>query len=139
VTGGVSALLTTGAFLFVLLHAGWRPGDATGSGSPMHHTYLEATTITFVAIVLCQIGTAFAARVETESIRSVGIWSNRLLLWGITFELAFAASLAYLPPLQAAFGTATPPALALVLLLPFPFLVWAVDDFWRRRAVRSSP
>jgi calcium-translocating P-type ATPase len=139
VTGGVSALLTTGAFLFVLLHAGWRPGDETGSGSPLHQTYLEATTITFVAIVLCQIGTAFAARVETESIRSVGIWSNRLLLWGIAFELAFAASLAYLPPLQAAFGTAAPPVLAMVLLLPFPLLVWAVDDFWRRRALRSSP
>ncbi len=134
VTGSVSALLTMGAFFFVLLHAGWRPGDATGSGSPLHQAYLEATTITFLGIVLCQVGTAFAARMERESIRSVGLWSNRLLLWGVAFELVFAAALAYASPLQAAFGTAAPPTLAVALLLPFPFVVWAVDDFWRRRA-----
>ncbi|MGZ8740108.1 MAG: HAD-IC family P-type ATPase, partial [Gaiellaceae bacterium] len=133
VTGSVSALLTTGAFLFVLLHAGWRPGDETGSGSPLHQAYLEATTITFLGIVLCQVGTAFAARMERGSIRSVGLWSNRLLLWGVLFELVFAAALAYASPLQAAFGTAAPPTLAVALLLPFPFVVWAVDDFWRRR------
>ena len=49
----------------VLLHsrtrAGWSPGDPTGSGSPLHHAYLEATTVTFLAIVFCQVGTAFAA------------------------------------------------------------------------------
>jgi len=93
VTGSVSALLTMGAFFFVLLHAGWRPGDATGSGSPLHQAYLEATTITFLGIVLCQVGTAFAARMERGSIRSAGLWSNRLLLWGILFELVFAAAL----------------------------------------------
>ncbi len=134
VTGSVSALLTMGAFFFVLLHAGWRPGDATGSGSPLHQVYLEATTITFLGIVLCQVGTAFAARMERGSIRSVGLWSNRLLLWGVLFELVFAAALAYASPLQAAFGTAAPPTLAVAFLLPFPFVVWAVDDFWRRRA-----
>jgi calcium-translocating P-type ATPase len=134
VTGSVSALLTMGAFFFVLLHAGWRPGDETGSGAPLHHAYLEATTITFLGIVLCQVGTAFAARMEKGSIRSLGLWSNRLLLWGVLFELVFAAALAYVSPLQAAFGTATPPTLAVAVLLPFPFVVWAVDDFWRRRA-----
>jgi calcium-translocating P-type ATPase len=134
VTGSVSALLTMGAFFFVLLHAGWRPGDATGSGSPLHQAYLEATTITFLGIVLCQVGTAFAARMESESIRSVGLWSNRLLLWGVLFELIFAAALAYASPLQTVFGTAAPPILAVALLLPFPFVVWAVDEFWRRRA-----
>ena len=136
VTGGVSALLTTGAFLFVLLHAGWRPGDETGSGSPLHHAYLEATTITFLGIVLCQVGTAFAARMERESVGSVGLWSNRLLLWGILFELVFAGALAYVSPLQAAFGTAAPPSVAVALLLPFPFVVWAVDTVWRRRGRR---
>jgi calcium-translocating P-type ATPase len=134
VTGSVSALLTMGAFFFVLLHAGWRPGDETGSGSPLHQAYLEATTITFLGIVLCQVGTAFAARVERGSMRSVGLWSNRLLLWGVLFELVFAAALAYASPLQAVFGTATPPTAAVAVLLSFPFVVWAVDDFWRRQA-----
>jgi Cation transporting ATPase, C-terminus len=73
------------------------------------------------------------ARIERGSIRSAGLWSNRLLLWGILFELVFAAALAYASPLQAAFGTAAPPTLAVALLFPFPFVVWAVDDVWRRR------
>lgn len=38
----------------------------------------------------------------------------------------------YAPPLQAVFGTAAPPPTAL-LLLPFPFAVWSVDELWRRR------
>ena len=43
--------------------------------------------MTFVGMVAGQIGTAFAARTERASLRSVGVFSNRLLLWGIAFEL----------------------------------------------------
>ena len=44
--------------------------------------------MTFLGMVACQIGTAFAARTERASLRSIGVFSNRLLLWGIAFELA---------------------------------------------------
>ena len=63
--------------------AGWSPGDAVGAGSPLHDAYLQATTMTFAGIVACQIGTAFAARTEHASLRSVGFFTNPLLLWGI--------------------------------------------------------
>ena len=53
--------------------------------------------MTFAGIVACQIGTAFAARTEHASLRSVGVFSNRLLLWGIAFEIVFAAALIYVP------------------------------------------
>ena len=62
--------------------------------------------MTFLGIVACQIGTAFAARTDRASLRSVGLFTNRLLLWGIAFELVFAAALVYVPPLQDVFGTA---------------------------------
>jgi calcium-translocating P-type ATPase len=136
VTGAISALLTMGAFFFVLLRAGWAPGDDVGSGTALHGAYVEATTITFLGIVACQVGTAFAARVERDSLRSVGLWSNRLLLWGILFELVFAAAFVFAPPLQGVFGTAPPPLEALALLLPFPLVVWCVDDTLRRRRAR---
>ena len=48
----------------------------------------QATTMTFAGIVACQVGTAFAARTERASLRSVGVFTNPLLLWGIAFELA---------------------------------------------------
>ena len=86
--------------------AGWSPGDPTGEGTPLHHAYLQATTMTFLGMVAGQIGTAFAARTERASLRSVGVLSNRLLLWGIAFELALAALLIYAPPFQSLLGTA---------------------------------
>ena len=56
--------------------------------------------MTFAGIVACQIGTAIAARTERVSLRSIGFFSNRLLLWGIASEIAFTAALVYAPPLQ---------------------------------------
>ena len=62
--GGISAVLVLGRLLLRPLRAGWSPGDATGAGTPLHDAYLEATTMTFLGIVACQVGTALAARTE---------------------------------------------------------------------------
>jgi magnesium-transporting ATPase (P-type) len=92
--------------------------------------------MTFLGIVACQIGTAFAARTQTASLWSIGVTSNRLLLWGIAFEVAFAAAVVTLPPLQRIFNTAMPTTGQLALLLPFPVLVWGADELWRAIARR---
>ena len=128
-----SALVLTG-FLAVLLHAGWSPGDDVGEGSPLNEAYRQATTMTFLGIVACQVGTAVAARTERASLRTVGFFSNPLLLWGIAFEIIFSAVLVGLPALHPVFGTAVPSPWALALLLPMPFIVWGADE--ARRAVR---
>jgi magnesium-transporting ATPase (P-type) len=132
--GMVSAVLVMGGFLYVLLRAGWHPGDDVGPGSPLHHAYLQATTMSFLGIVACQLGTAFASRTERGSLRSIGFVSNRLLLWGIAFELVFAAALIYVPLLQTVFGTAALPLDAVLVTLPFPFIVWGVDALVRSRS-----
>ncbi|HSA48817.1 MAG TPA: cation-transporting P-type ATPase, partial [Yinghuangia sp.] len=136
--GLISAALVMAVFFHVLLRAGWRPGDSTGSGSALHHDYIQATTATFVGIVACQIGTAFAARTEHASLASVGVWSNRLLLWGIAFEVAFTAALVYFPPLQHVFGTTALPWDVLAFIAPFPFVVWGADEL-RRAYRRRTP
>jgi calcium-translocating P-type ATPase len=134
VLGLVSAVLVMAGFLYVLLRAGWQPGDDVSDGSPLHHAYLQATTMSFLGIVSCQLGTAFASRTERGSLRSIGFFSNRLLLWGIAFELAFAAALIYVPALQAVFGTAALPLDAVLFTLPFPVIVWGVDALVRGRS-----
>ena len=136
--GLLEAALVTGGFFVVLTAAGWSPGDPTGSGSPLHGDYLAATTMTFAGITACQVGTAFAARTSRASLRQIGVFSNPLLLWGIGFELAFAAALIYLPPLQDLFGTAALSPAHLALLIPFPFVVWGSDEL-RRRWLRRRP
>lgn len=72
---------------YVLLRAGWSPGDATGEGSALRQGDLEATTMTFLGVVACQVGTALAACTEDASLRETGVFTNWLLVWGIAFEL----------------------------------------------------
>ena len=127
--GLLSAALVLGGFFFVLVRAGWHLGDAIGAGTALHHAYLQATTMTFLGIVACQIGTAFAARTERASLRSIGVFTNTLLLWGIAFELAVAAAVVTLPPLQAAFHTAVPEPISARAAPPLP-----VHHLGRRRA-----
>ncbi len=141
--GLIAATLQMGAFFFVLTRAGWHPGDPTGTGYPLHHAYLEATTMTFLAMVVGQIGTAFAARTEHVSLRSVGVFSNRVLLWGIAFELALAAMIIYLPPFQHLLSTTALPPHLLLIVVPFPFIVWGADELRRyiihRHATQPRP
>ena len=133
----VVALVVTGGFFLVLHWAGWSPGDPTATGHPLHDDYLTATTMTFAGITACQVGTAFAARTTHASLRSIGVFSNRLLLWGIAFELVFAAAVVYLPPLQSLFATAALGLRELAVLAVFPFIVWGSDEL--RRWWGSAP
>ncbi|MER6216132.1 cation-translocating P-type ATPase [Streptomyces sp. NPDC001674] len=133
--GSVSAVLVMTAFFYVLWRAGWHPGDPTGPGTPLHHTYLTATTATFAGIVTCQVGTAVATRTDHAALRDIGFFTNPLLLAGIAFELAFTAALVYVPVLQHLFGTAALPPDVVLLIAAFPPLVWGTDELrrWARR------
>ena len=126
--GLIVATLSIGGFFYVLTQAGWQPGDPTGPGSQFHHAYLQATTMTFLGMIFGQIGTAFAVRTQRASLRSVGVLSNRYLLLAVAAELAVAAVLVFAPPFQSLLGTAAPPARYLLLLLPYPLIVWSADE-----------
>jgi calcium-translocating P-type ATPase len=140
--GLICAVLAMAGYFFVLMRAGWHPGDPVGEGDPLHHAYLTATTMTFFGMIAGQIGTAFAARTEHASLRSVGVFTNRLLLWGIAFELALAALLIYAPPFQSLLATAALSPAELLFALPFPFIVWGADELRRylirRRAAAAA-
>ena len=135
--GVISAVLVMAGF-FITLEAGWHPGAATGPGSPLNHAYHQATTVTWLGIVACQIGSAFAVRTDHASLRSVGVLSNRFLLGGIAFSLVFAAVLVYAPPLHGFFGTAALSPAQLATVAPFPFIVWGADEVRRLLIRRRS-
>ena len=137
--GLISATLVMTGFFLTLRHAGWHPGAATGPGSPLNHSYRQATTVAWLGIVTCQIGTAFAVRTDHASLRSVGVFSNRFLLGGIAAALAFAAALIYLPALNSIFGTAPLTTSQLATVLPFPFIVWGADELRRLLLRRRNP
>jgi len=140
--GGVSALLVMLIFLVTLRHGGWHLGADVSSGG-LNHVWQQATTMSFLGIVACQIGTAMASRTQHASLFQVGVFTNTLLLWGIVYEIVFAAVLVTVPWLQAVFGTATPDLWQVLFILPFPVIVWGVDELWRwdvrrRAALRSQ-
>jgi calcium-translocating P-type ATPase len=129
--GLVEAALVLGGFFWVLFSAGWTPGADVGEGSGLHEAYLAATAMTFAGITACQVGTAFAARTSRASLFEIGVFSNRLLLWGILFELLFAGALIYIPPLQEIFHTSALGVRELLILASFPFVVWGTDELRR--------
>ena len=129
-SGVICAALAMAGFFYVLLKARLEPGRSDRRGHPLHHAYLEATTMTFFGMVAGQIGTAFAARTERASLRSVGVFSNPLLLWGIAFELVLAAVFIYTPPFQSC-SARRPWARHAAFVAPFPFIVWGADELRR--------
>ncbi len=133
--GLMVAALSIAGFFYVLVSSGWHPGDPTGAGSRFHHAYLQATTMTFLGMIFGQIGTAFAVRTRRASLWSVGVFSNRYLVLAVAAELAIAAVLVFAPLLQSLLGTAALPARYLVLLLPYPLIVWGADEL-RKLVVR---
>jgi magnesium-transporting ATPase (P-type) len=139
--GATSAVLVLALFLVSLVQNGWHLGDDVSSG-PLHHVWQQATTMTFLGIVACQIGTAVASRTQHASLREVGLTTNPLLLWGIAFEVVFAGALVAIPALRPVFGTAVPSTWQLLALVPLPFVVWGLDELWRwslrRRGRRTA-
>jgi len=137
--GLIEATLVVGGFFYVLWQAGWSSGADVSTGSPLHDAYLKATAMTFAGIVACQIGTGFASRTDRASLRSIGFLSNRMLLWGIAFEVAFAAALIYVPPLQRIFHTTPLGLTEIAILATFPVIVWGADEFRCFLLRRSGP
>jgi magnesium-transporting ATPase (P-type) len=143
--GVISATLVMAGFFVTLRQADWHPGAPTGPGSPLYQGYRQATTVAWLGIVACQVGTAFAVRTDHASLRQVGVFSNKLLLAGIAVALAFAAMVIYLPALQGFFGTAALTPAQLAVVAPFPVIVWGADEIrralirWRTGAAAPSP
>ena len=134
--GAIVASLAMAGFFYVLAKAGWHPGVSVEAGTPLYHAYRQATTMTFLGMITGQIGTAFAVRTQRASLWSVGVFSNRYLLAGIAAEIVLAAVFVYTPLFQATLGTEGPAPIDLLVLLPFPFVVWGADEL-RRCLIRS--
>ncbi len=95
------------AYFYVLYQGGWSFGmqleaHETEFLNPLH---LKATTIVFFGIVVMQIANVFACRSEKHSAFKIGFFNNKLILWGIVFELVLAAVLIYVPFFQDIFNT----------------------------------
>ena len=70
--------------------------------NPLH---LKAMTMVYAGIVVLQTADVFACRSEKYSTFKIGLFNNKLILWGIVFELIFVSILIYTPFFQKIFQT----------------------------------
>lgn len=100
--GLISAILSMGLFWVYLKSHGWS-GGALDWNDPL---YLQATTLTFSAIVFAQIANGLSCRSTRESLFTIGWWNNRYYWGGVGVELGVLVLLIFVTPLSETFGTA---------------------------------
>ncbi len=123
--GLMTAAVVLGVFFLLLASNGWAWGE---SEAPTDDVGDQATTAVFLGIVVMQVGNAFACRAERTSAFTLGLFSNRFLLWAIVFELLFAAALMYVPFLRPVFGTASLGFEWWLLLAAFVPLIFLAEE-----------
>lgn len=132
--GLLSAIGVLFGYFYVLKGGGWHWGVNLPADAPLTR---EASTATFLGIVIMQIGVAFACRTQTESAFRAGVFGNRLLLWGVLFELCLSGLIIYSPWGQKIFNTAAVSPALWLMLAPFALLVFLSDEI-RKLFVRMS-
>jgi len=109
--------------------------SATATQTAIYH---QATTVTLVAIVACQIGNVFACRSERTSIFRLGFFSNPSIWLGIAAELALILAIIYIPPLQKIFGTAPLSTWQWSVIMICPPLILVADEIRKSIVSRSG-
>ena len=109
-----SAAMT--AYYLVLHNGGWAWGEALG----IHDTlYQQATTACLASIIIMQIVNVFLCKTPDRTLFGSAIFSNRLILWGVTLEIILILVIIYTPWGQMIFGTAPIPLSIWLFMLPF--------------------
>ncbi len=117
------------AFLGFLFLSGWQYGDLTITGSELH---LQAMTMTLLGAVSCQLANVYTLRSWEFSSLKKGFFTNRLLLAAYVIEFLWIVALLTLPPVQLIFNTASVPPVFLLLLVPFPILLFISHEAYKR-------
>ena len=128
--GSLEGFAAMASFFFAYVLAGWRPWEALADTGAL---YREATTMTMAGIVFAQIGAVMAWRTTRESVRTIGVLANRLILAGIAVEIAMVALLAYVPGIDRIFHTGDLSGWEWLFLCLWPPLVLGAEEL--RKAV----
>ncbi|MGY1753374.1 cation-translocating P-type ATPase [Blastococcus sp. SYSU D01042] len=129
--GPVEATVAMGAFLTVLLGAGWSYGEDVSST-----TLAGASGAAFTAVVLGQFANAFACRSTSRAAWRLPWRGNRLLVWAVGVELLVLVAVLAVPAVADLLGHRPPPlAGLLVAVLAIPAVLLA-DAFGKRLAGR---
>jgi magnesium-transporting ATPase (P-type) len=129
VLGPAEAVVEMAAFFVVLGLAGWTLG-----ADPSAQTLAAASGAAFAAVVLGQLGNAFACRSETRWAGALRMTGNPMLLWAVAVEIVLL--IVFLaPPLAGLLGGSSPPLAGWAVVLAAPVAVVLADA--AAKAVRA--
>ncbi|TAN71390.1 MAG: cation-transporting P-type ATPase, partial [Gallionella sp.] len=134
--GPLEAIAGMAAFFFVLHGGGWQYGNVPGSGASL---YLQATTACLSAIIAMQVVNVFLCRHPAMSIFSRGHRRNRLIWYGVGFELLLILLIDYTPWGNALFGTAPLGAGVWLFIIPFGAGMLLLEELRKAVARRAGP
>jgi magnesium-transporting ATPase (P-type) len=134
--GPMEAAAAMAAYFFVLRDGGWRSGVTLAPTDPL---YLRATTACLTAIIVMQVVNVFLCRSDRESVFSLGLATNRLILWGIVLEVGLILVIDKTPVGNRIFGTAPIAAPAWLIVLPFALGMLALEELRKGLLRRRSP
>lgn len=121
--GPLEALAGLFGYYYVMTEGFTLPNLSTSS-----EIYLQATTACFAAIVVTQVANGFVCRSYYKSPITLGLFSNRLLLFGIAMEFMITFFVIYTPIGNSMFQTKAISLNTWLVLLPFMFLVFFADE-----------
>jgi len=107
---------------------------------------VAAQTIAFVTLCSSELIRAFTARSEYHSVFSIGVFSNRWMVWAVGVSFALVLMVVYLPFLRPFFDTVALSAGDWLFMLPFffasPIAMELLKVYFRKRkagTVQSAP
>ncbi len=98
-------------------------------------------TMVFTTLTLSQMGNAMAIRSNRESLFSIGIFSNMMMIWAVLLTFVLQLAVVYVPFMQRIFGTEALGARDLAISLAVSASVFVVIEIykWARRRWSSGP
>ena len=130
--GPLEAIAGMAAFFFVLHGSAWQYGNILGNHANL---YLQATTACLSAIIAMQVVNVLLCRHPTMSAFGRGHRRNRLIWYGIGFELLLLVLIDYTPWGNALFGTAPLNIEVWLFIIPFGIGMLLLEEL-RKAAVR---
>jgi len=116
------------AFLGFLFLSGWQYGDLSITNSTLHY---QAMTMTLLGAITCQLMNVWTLRSWEYSAFSRGLFTNKLLIVAIIVEFIWIWMLLTVPAVQYIFNTAFVPLPYLMILIPFPILLFVSHELYK--------
>jgi sodium/potassium-transporting ATPase subunit alpha len=136
--GPIEAAAGLAGYFWLLHGGGWQWGQSLLKTDML---YMQATTMCLTAIIVTQVANVFACRTTTESVFKIGLFSNRLILFGIAVEILLQIFIVYHPIGNKIFGTAPLPFSGWLFLIPFAVFLFLADEVRKGilRTISFSP